>query len=165
LILLGLPSLFSDNFIASDIYSRSTYVCYSDMEAAKWIKRNVPKEAIIQAEPNYPEKQGDNTSLYPYSFIPIFAERRTAIGEWRVSHQEHSRTNEVGKRFHSIKKMYSTPNLGESVEIIRRYKIDYIYIGELEREMYPDGMAKFMNSNHFQLIYSKGNVAIYKFVS
>jgi hypothetical protein len=165
LILLALPTLFTDNFIASDISNPSTYVRYSDMEAAKWIKRNLPRETIIQAEPNYPGKQGDKSPIYAYSFIPIFSERRTAIGEWRVSHQEHSRGREVGQRFHSIKKMYSTASLSESTEIIKRYDIDYVYIGELERELYPEGIAKFMNGKHFQLIYLKGNVAIYRFVS
>ena len=164
LMLMGLPSLFTDNFIASDISNPSTYLRSSDMEAAKWIKRNLPRAAVLQAEPNYPGGEKGYNPKYAYSFIPIFSERPTGIGEWKVSSQEHSKGNEVRHRFHSVIEMFSTTNLDEGIDIIKRYNIAYIYIGELERTLYPNGVAKFLNSEHFQLIYSKGKVSIYKHV-
>jgi hypothetical protein len=146
LLVLAFPSLITDNIVASDISNPSTYVRVSDMEAAEWIKKNLPKGAIIQAEPNYPGTENGKYPKYAYSFIPIFAERRTAIGEWKVSSQEHSKTDQVAERFHSIKRMYSTRSVKECVEILNRYGISYIYVGELERRVYRDGIHKFENN-------------------
>jgi hypothetical protein len=165
LMLLGLPSLFTDNFIASDVSNPSTYVRYSDMEAASWMKKNLPRGAIVQAEPNYPGAENGKQPKYAYSFIPIFAERRTAIGEWKVSSQEHSKPNEVGERFHSVKKMLSRQDANESIKILERFKIQYVYVGELERRLYRNGIEKFENKADFDLVYSGDNVSIFKLIN
>jgi uncharacterized membrane protein len=133
------------------------------MEAAEWIKENLPKAAIIQSEPNYPGAENGKFPKYAYSFIPIFAERRTAIGEWKASSQEHSKPDEVSERFHSIKRMYSTRSVKECVEILNRYDISYIYVGELERKLYRDGIDKFENNMNFDLAYSKNGVSVFRF--
>ena len=129
------PFFFTDNYIASDVSNPSTYVRKADIEATNWIKKNLPLEAIIQAEPNYPEIENEKKPLYSYSLIPIFAERRTAIGEWKASSQEHSRPSEVRERFHSVKKMFFTTDIYECVQILKKYNIEYIYIGELEKNV------------------------------
>ena len=164
LLILAFPSIITDNMVASDISNPSTYVRLSDMEAAKWMKKNLLKEAIIQAEPNYPGAENGQFPKYAYSFIPVFAERRTAIGEWKVSSQEHSKPDEVSERFHSIKKMYSNNSVNECIEILKRYGIFYVYVGELERRLYRDGITKFEDNMNFNLIYSKGNVSVFRFV-
>jgi hypothetical protein len=161
--LFALPSFFTDNFLASNISNPSTYVRYTDMEAAKWIKRNLPPNAVVQAEPNYPGFENTYKPQYAYSLIPIFAERRTAIGEWKVSSQEHSKTEEVGERFHSVKKMFATTNLKKCIQILEKYDIDYIYVGELEKNLYPNGIKKFFSCSNFELIYYTDNVSIFKY--
>lgn len=163
LILLAVPSFFTDNYIASDVSNPSTYVRKADIEATNWIKKNLPLEAIIQAEPNYPEIENEKKPLYSYSLIPIFAERRTAIGEWKASSQEHSRPSEVRERFHSVKKMFFTTDIYECVQILKKYNIEYIYIGELEKKMYPNGVRKFdIYKVYFEKVYSHSNVTILK---
>jgi hypothetical protein len=164
LLVLAFPSLITDNIVASDISNPSTYVRVPDMEAAEWIKENLPKAAIIQSEPNYPGAENGKFPKYAYSFIPIFAERRTAIGEWKASSQEHSKPDEVSERFHSIKRMYSTRSVKECVEILNRYGISYIYVGELERKLYRDGIDKFENKMNFDLAYSKNGVSVFRFL-
>lgn len=165
LVVLGLPSVFVDNLIASDISKPSTYIRRPDMEAAVWIKNNLPKQAIIQAEPNHPGIEIGYEPKYYYSLIPIFAERRTVMGEWKVSSQAHSQTDMVGERFHSIKKMFSTSDLREAIEIIKKYSIEYVYLGELEKRLYPDGIIKFFNKEYFEQAYWKDGVYIVKLKS
>jgi len=162
LLVIALPSFFMDNFIASDIAKPSTLVRQSDMEAARWIKRNLPKQAIIQAEPNYPGIDGQYKPKYSYSIVPIFAERRTAIGAWKVSSQEHSGSVRVGERFHTIKKMFATTDINECIKILDKYNINYIYVGALEKKLYKEGIKKFINSTNFELVYSKKGVFIFK---
>ena len=163
LLILALPSFFMDSFIASDISKPSTFVRQSDMEAAIWIKNNLPDYAIIQANPNYPGVDKQYTPQYSYSIIPIFAQRRTAIGEWKASSQEHGSVDEVGERFHSVIKMYTTLDIHECKKILDKYRIDYIYVGELEAKLYPESVKKFINNNNFEPVYSKNDVIVYKY--
>lgn len=165
-ILLAIPSVFIDNRIASDISNPSTYVRHTDMEAVKWIRTNLPPQAIVQAEPNYPLDREKCPPKYSYSLIPVFAERRTAIGEWKVSAQEHGKAEEVGTRFHSIRRMFATGDLRECNQILNAYGIEYIYVGELEKMLYPEGIKKFYeNKDCFEKIYFKDNVDIFRFNS
>ena len=164
-MLLAIPTLITDNYIASNISKPSTYVRKSDMKAAEWIKNNLPHNAIVQAEPNYPESDGVTAPKYAYSLIPIFAERKTAIGEWKVSSQEHGKPDEVGERFHDIKKMYLTKDSNEAISIIRKYNIDYVYVGELEKIIYGSGINKFANIKYFTNIHSDSGVNIYNISS
>jgi uncharacterized membrane protein len=160
LLVLAFPSLITDNIVASDISNPSTYVRVSDMETAEWIKENLPKEAV-QAEPNYPGAENGKYPKYAYSFIPIFSERRTGIGEWKVSSVEHSKPHEVRERFHLIKRLFSAVDIHECILIIKKYGIEYIYVGKLEKTLYPEGVKKFyQNGNLFKKIYSSKNVDI-----
>lgn len=164
-LILATPTPVTDNLIASDVLHSNTYVRSADMRAARWIKANLPESAVIQAEPNYP---GPNKGVFPkysYGFIPIFAERRTAVGEWKVSVQEHGRTQEVAKRFHNVRHMYATENLGETLNIIKKYGIRYIYLGELEQSLYPKALTKFLNASPFQPVYTDGVVYIFQYNS
>lgn len=163
LLLIALPTFFTDILKASDISNpSSTYVRYSDMEAAKWIKTNLPIQSIIQAEPNYPGIQNQYKPKYSYSLIPVFAERRTAIGEWKLSSVEHPKTDMVGERYHSIKKMFSTIDIKECIRILKKYNIDYIYVGELEKKLYPEGVKKFYRDPNFDNIYNNQSVDIFR---
>jgi len=165
LIAISLPTLITDNRIASDISNPSTFLRISDMEAAEWIKDNLPKDAVIQAEPNYPgPDDAGSWSAYAYSFIPIFAERITAVGEWKVSHQAHEMPDEVGQRYHEIKRMYSTANVHECIEILRKLNINFIYVGELEKQEYPEGINKFENKRYFESIYHNTSTSIYRLI-
>jgi len=162
LMILALPTLFTDNYIASNISDPSTYVRTSDMEAAKWIKENLPLNSIIQAEPNYPESDRWCAPKYSYSFIPIFAERPTAIGEWKVSSQEHSKIKEVSSRFHNVRKIYATKCAQEAIMLMKRYKIDYLFVGKLENILYGSALDKFKNDTYFVNVYSVQDTNIYR---
>ncbi len=161
-LLAGFPSFFMDNFIASDISRPSTFVRNSDMEAANWINKNLPKDAIIQSNPNYPGTDKKYKVQYSYSFIPIFAERRTAVGEWKVSSQEHGRPDEVGERFHSVILMFETSDIDQCRTIIKKYHIDYIYVGQLEKQLYAKNLNKFSDSRYFKRIYSHNGINIFQ---
>jgi hypothetical protein len=164
--LMAFPTIITDNIIASNISNPSTFVRIADMDAARWIKGSLPQGAIVQAEPNYPGIDDNGISpKYAYSFVPIFAQRRTAIGEWKVSSQEHRSPEEVSVRFRAIKSMFSTHNLKECMDIINKYDIDYIYVGSLEKHLYGDGINKFDYSGLFDVVYSSDGVKIYKVIS
>lgn len=166
LIAAAFPSLVTDAIVASDIRNPGTFVRSADMDAAIWIRSNIPRDAVVQAEPNYPgEDRHGLWSHYAYSFIPIFAERATAIGEWKVSSQGHGKAGEAAVRFHAVRQMYSTENVLESLDIMRRYGIGYVYVGALEKQLYPKGVDKFHNELFFECVYSSGETSIYRFIN
>lgn len=166
ILLAALPTYFSDNRIASDINDvRSTYIRSADLSTCQWIKKNLPLKAVVQAEPNYPGTDGKYVPSYYYSLVPIFAERRTGMGEWKVSSQEHSKAGSIGERFHDIKRMFSTTDVHDSVRILRKYGIDYVYVGKLEQTMYGQGLRKFKeNRDVFKKVYSLSDIEIYEFI-
>ncbi|MBN2284949.1 MAG: hypothetical protein JXI43_00775 [Tissierellales bacterium] len=161
LLIVAFPSFLADNYLASNTNNPSTFIQMADLNAAKWMKKNLPKDAIIQAHTNYPE--GFDSLIKPqyyYSFIPTFAERRTACGEWKLSSKEHPKVDEVRERFHSIGELFSTTDIEAAMAIIRRHNIGYIYLGNVEKNLYGKGIAKFLESMYFETVYSYKDVYI-----
>jgi YYY domain-containing protein len=58
-------------------------------------------------------------------------------GQWRGGYEE------VGSREADMRTLYETPDWNQALEIIRRYDIDYIYIGSLELSTYALNPEKF----------------------
>ncbi len=137
-----------------------SYVSYEDMSACNWIKRNLPKNAVIQSEPQY------LGSKYAYSLIANFAERKMAVGEWKVAGIKHDSGNrEVPGRYHDIKNnLFKTLSIEQAHTTSQRYGINYIYIGPYERKIYPQSsMEKWQQkTNLFERVYNDGSVNIYK---
>ena len=137
-----------------------SYVSYEDMDACDWIKRNLPKDAVIQSEPQYPG------SKYAYSLIADFAERKMVVGEWKVAGIKHDKGNrEVPERYHQIKEnLFKTLSLEKAYSVAIYYGINYIYIGPHERKIYPkETMEKWGGNNElFRKVYDKNSIKIYK---
>jgi uncharacterized membrane protein len=92
-----------------------------------------------------------------WSNIPSFAERRMAGG------LPISLLNipEYRERSDRIQTMYSTSNPGEAADIARSLHVNYIYVDEVERRAYPNGI-RFEDSPGFQKVFDEGPVAVYR---
>lgn len=67
---------------------------------------------------------------------------------------------EMGSRAADISILYETPSADEALAIIQKYRIQYIYVGNLELIQYKVAREKF--DALFDLIYSNGSVTIYE---
>lgn len=67
---------------------------------------------------------------------------------------------EMGNRAGDISTLYETTSADEAMTIIQKYKIRYIYLGNLELIQYKVAREKF--DALFDLIYSNGSVTIYE---
>ena len=74
-------------------------------------------------------------------------------GQWRGGYTE------VGSRPEDIKSLYETRNWEEAKFILDKYDIQYVYVGNLERNTYNLFEEKFQQ--HLPVVYQQGSVTIY----
>ena len=83
------------------------------------------------------------------------------------AHQREQRPmGEVIIREEDVKRLYETPDQREALELIEKYHIEYIYLGQLERIAYaPQGLPKFQwmqDDGVLQIAYQNSKVTIYR---
>ena len=73
---------------------------------------------------------------------------------------------EVISREDDVKRLYETPDQTEALELIEKYHIEYIYLGQLERIAYaPQGLPKFewmRDDGLLRVVYQNDKVTIYR---
>ena len=68
---------------------------------------------------------------------------------------------EYAERSDRIRTMYATSNPGEAENIAHSLRIDYIYVDEVERRAYANGI-RFEGSQAFEKVFEDGPVAVYR---
>ncbi|MFV9631581.1 MAG: hypothetical protein ACNYWM_11000 [Methanosarcinales archaeon] len=61
--------------------------------------------------------------------------------------------------------IYNTTDNNNAIELLEKYNVEFIFIGELEIEKYSDdGLQKFSDHpEYYMLIYENEGVSIYEF--
>lgn len=160
LIIINGPALLTvllDRYNLADIYnSRFTlYVSEEDMQAATWIKSHVPGRAIVQSS----SPEGET----PFTLVSVLGERRTAVGDKFFARIYQIPAAEVERRRGDITSLFETKGLDKALKALKKYSIDYIYVGEYEKTFYPEGIRKFYEvSDLFEKVYENTRVDIFK---
>jgi len=157
----AIPTFLIDIYITSDIENtnQTSYVNPADYKAYRWIKANTPRNAVIQSAPRY----SFTPDAYDISPIAMLGERQMAVGHWKLSAMLHDSPEQVPLRYKDIKELFSASDLKRTVELISKYDIDYIYVGQNELSLYGQSVRKFEeHKDLFDLIYSIDGVNIYK---
>ena len=127
-----------------------------DYEAIQWINKNIDGSPVILEIP------GD---YFDYaSRISVFTGLPTVIGS-EVAEITWGRTwDETGAREEDTDTIYTTVENSEALELLKKYDVEYIYIGTLEIEKYDsDGLRKFaVHTEDYGLVYDYEGVTIYK---
>lgn len=136
-----------------------TLTLVNDYEAIQWLRRNVHGSPVV-AEANAP--------LYHWgSRISIYTGLPTIIGwDWHEKQQRSLVPGEIiDKRLQDVSDLFSSADPIVAAQIIRRYDVSYIFVGEEERAFYPDsGLSKFdamTQAGLLETVYDKGPVKIY----
>lgn len=123
-----------------------------DFAAIKWLKNNVIGQPIIL------EAVGESYS--EFGRISANTGLPTVFG-WSVHEWLWRKSSRYGsERTPEIQLIYSTINLSEARELLKKYKVDYVFVGELERKKYPVSETKFNQLG--KLIFSSGQTRIYQ---
>lgn len=124
-----------------------------DYAAINWINEN------IKGQPVMLEAQGD--SYTDYARISANTGLPTVLGWtvhewlWRGSY------NVPAPRITDVQTLYDTTDLQTAKQLLSEYHVQYVYVGNLERQKYPNlDEQKFTELG--QIIYQHGNTRIYK---
>jgi uncharacterized membrane protein len=133
-----------------------------DYEALRWIQRNIEGSPVVaEAHSSNPYRSIANR-VTMYTGLP-------AIVGWDW-HQRQQRAvvpgSLVTNRIQDVGSLYNTPDIAQAQEILNKYGVSYVYVGELERSYYrPEGIAKFeqmARSGLLEIVYQDEAVTIYQ---
>jgi len=157
-LVCGAPTTIIDEYNAQDTsnlamgpgFPWTIVVTPQQQQAYAWIRQNTPPNAVVQMDARARERA-------TWSNIPSFAERRMA-GGLPISLLN---VPEYAERSDRIKAMYATRNADEAANIAHRLRIDYVYVDEVERGAYKDGIC-FDASPAFEKVFEASPVAVYR---
>ncbi len=127
------------------------------------VQRENPDEAVailwLRSAPEGVVAESIGGSYTPYGRISIYTGLPTVLG-W-PGHESQWRDGSLqGSRQTDIETLYSTRDWFTAQEIINRYDIRYIFVGNLERSTYQINEEKF--NRFLKLVFQQGNVTIYE---
>jgi YYY domain-containing protein len=125
------------------------------MSAVDWLT-NAPLGVMVEAV------SPGGGSYSGYARVSTFSGMPTVLG-W-VGHVSQWRGGgeEMGSRQNDITMLYTTESWEESVAIIEKYNIRYIYVGDLERSTYNLDEGKF--SDNLPIVFENNSTVIYEMV-
>lgn len=156
---IGTPTTLIDWHNAQDVENleegpgfRWTVRVPPDSQAAlTWIREHTPEDAVVQMSI---EPRGRET----WTLVPTFAERRLAAGE-PISLLQIPEYAQDSARLDSI---FSTPAADEAWKVARAFRVDYIYVDEVERRAFGAALEKFGDPRYFGEVFRQGLAAVYQ---
>lgn len=143
-------------------YSTEKYVkatMAEDYAAIEWIRENIERDKIIV------EACELGNSYTTQARISTFTGNPTVLGWvyhewiWR-SNEDYSMPDELNTRNYDVAKLYTATDSITIENIIKKYGIEYIYIGSIEMEKYHPNT--FLLSAIGEVVYHKGSAYFIK---
>jgi uncharacterized membrane protein len=111
-----------------------------DYEAVKWMQQNIAGSPVIA------EAYSDNYYRSATNRVAMYTGLPGIIG-WS-GHQRQQRAilpgQFIDQRIRDVATLYNTTSVVEAQNILARYDVSYVYVGQLEWVLYsPDGLNKF----------------------
>jgi len=156
------PSLDGMAYMRTATYheGQSTLKLEWDRQAMRWMLENIQGSPVVLEANVLLYRWGNRVSIY--TGLP------TIVGwDWHQRQQRgHIAGEGVNKRVREVEEIYSTGDLTRAQQLLHHFQIKYIYLGELERAVYPaDGLAKFerwAEEGLLQEVYRNPAVVIYE---
>ena len=130
----------------------------ADYEAIRWIQRNVEGSPVMLEAVTPTYRWGGRVSIY--TGLP-----NIAGWEWHQMQQRWNYRETVPKRIAEVARIYNTLSPQEALDIMRKYDVEYAYLGKVERLYYdPAGLAKFDTGldGALEQVYQNRDVRIFR---
>ena len=111
--------------------------------------------------------EGASTVLYQWNGrISVYTGLPSVIGwQWHQEQQRFGYRVDIAQRLFEVGKIYGETNTRQAIELLRKYRVRYVYVGQFERMLYsPEGLRKFVDGldGNVETVYSHGDVVIYQ---
>ena len=145
--------------IASHSESGKVLRLQLDLRAIEWLQDNVEGSLVVLEA--HGEQYHWNARIASYTGLP------TVLGwPWHQSQQRMAYAEGVVARAVDVAHIYNTFDIDLAIELLGRYGVEYIMVGELERIYYDaPGLKKFLlmeEQGHLRRVYEDGVVVIYR---
>jgi YYY domain-containing protein len=124
-----------------------------DLEAIEWLGKNAPERSVVMEATGDPYTEFARISSH--TGIPSVLGWANHEGLWR------SNDPEVMNRFNQVRLFYTAPDPASAQEILRRYHVTHVVVGDLERRTYGSDAGK--SSLPFLDPVLPGSTAVYRF--
>jgi uncharacterized membrane protein len=129
-----------------------------DYDAIRWLQDSVEGSPVILEAHTPQYRRGGRVSVY--TGLP------TLIGfDWEQKQQRWAYAWMIDERMDDVRRIYTSQDVEETLALLGKYNVRYIYLGELERLYYPGpGLEKFdrMVGKELELAYTNEQVRIYR---
>lgn len=127
-----------------------------DYEAIQWIDLNIKGQPVILEAPG--EAYDFSSHVATMTGLPTVIGWLTHEVMWRGS------WDMVSGRDTETDSIYNAPGSDESLALLRKYNVEYIFIGKVEKERYSlDSLAEFASHiERYALVYQNQDVEIYQ---
>lgn len=169
LLVLAVPTLITDIRATSNVedVANTHYVRPADLQACDWIRQHLPESSIIQNEPDYIGQDSipKHHNAIELSLIADFAERRMAVGELWIASTVIVNSKAIAlQRYLAIHSMFRSSRASDVMKIADQYRIDYLYWGPYEQQLYPNFIAVLRSAPKiFTEVYDTKGVHIFKY--
>jgi len=127
-----------------------------DAQALRWMQDNVGGTPVVLEGRSPVYRWGSRVSIY--TGLP------TILG-WDV-HQGQQRAGYAAmlqERINDVERAYASPNARDTLGVLRKYDVHWVYVGGLERGYYPAvGLDKLRTMPELRLAYDADGVQIYE---
>ncbi len=140
----------------------------SEYEAILWLRDNVPYgSGILEAVGSTGDDRPGGDYDAVYGRISGSTGIPTVLGWFGHEHQWRGSTLPMEGRWEDVATIYRTKDTAEAKRLLKKYRIDYVYIGSRERREYgEEGLDKF--AEFMQIVFptegeaNRGESVIYK---
>lgn len=136
--------------------------------AIAWLRQNAPGDAVVLEAVDENPVYGYDTASLGISGVSSSTGLATVIGwtnqqgQWRAGDPEVAA--QIEPRRADVQAIYTTTDLQLARDLLRRYRVRYVYVGATERASYPaEALAKFDQLG--TPVFTQGEVTIYQIAS
>ena len=164
LVLIAVPTVALDWYNTRDIdnvkispggFPWTVRISPQDQRALAFIRSRVPTEATVQPD-------GLSRGRATWALIPALARRRMASGAGLFEPDQSSFEQNLAR----IRTIFQTRDIDQAYGYCRRLGVEYLYVGDVEREAYGESVLKFeRHPDRFVRVFQNSDVRIYKVVA
>lgn len=143
-VMVALPMIYPIKYAIPSWYRKMDPALYEGLDGLAFLKREYPDDyelvlwlrENIEDQPNILEANGDSYTYY--GRISMATGLPTVQGWYVHEWLWRDDVNLVQARVDDVKKIYESDNVDETIDLLEKYQVEYIVVGNLERQKFPE---------------------------